>query len=456
MELRKNQVEPVKKGIETLRLSLEKKNKIPNSLIVGPTAFGKSIVIAHIANQLENKTIVLQPSKELLEQNYKKLLSLGGEASIFSASMKQKEFGHITYATIGSIKSLGSEFKRLGYQHLIVDEAHLYPRSFSSMFGRFMIDSKISSVLGLTATPFRLQTISDGFKNRSRLTMLTKRTNERAFYKEILHVTQIQEMVKDKYWAELLYEAYDADISTLELNTTGSDYTQESLNEFFEINNIEDVIYRKIEDIREERKSVIVFVPSVEKAIEMSLNVDGAFYIHGEMPTKDRDEVVRKFKSGEIQFIFNVNVLSVGFDDPTVDAIICARPTSSLAWFYQAMGRGTRIHPTKRNCLLIDLAGNVKKFGKLEDLEVKRDVNNEWNLFGTNNTQLTGIFLDMIDSTLVKNDPIINFGSHFNGVRLSKVPISYMKWCLENITWNSGNIHIRNAMLELKDKIYKV
>lgn len=327
-------------------------------------------------------------------------------------------------------------------------EAHLYPRSFSSMFGKFMSDSKITSVLGLTATPFRLQTISDGFKNRSRLTMLTKRTNERAFYKDILHVTQIQEMVENKYWAELLYEAYDADISNLELNTTGSDYTQESLNEFFEINNIEDAIYKKIEDIREERKSVIIFVPSVEKAIEMSLNVDGAFYIHGTMPTKDRDEVVKKFKAGEIQFIFNVNVLSVGFDDPTVDAIICARPTSSLAWFYQAMGRGTRIHSDKKNCLLIDLAGNVKKFGKLEDLTVKRDVNNEWNLFGSNNTQLTGVFLDTLDSALIKNDPIINYGTHFIGKKISEVPISYIYWSLKNVTWNSSNIHIRNAMLD--------
>ena len=322
------------------------------------------------------------------------------------------------------------------------------------MFGQFMSNSGISSVLGLTATPFRLQTISDGFKNRSRLTMLTKRTNERAFYKDILHVTQIKEMVEGKYWSELLYEAYDADISSLQLNTTGSDYTEESLNEFFELNNIEEVIYRKIEEIRELRKSVIVFVPSVDKAIEMSLNVDGGFYIHGGMNTKDREEVVRKFKSGEIQFIFNVNVLSVGFDHPSVDAIICARPTSSLAWFYQAMGRGTRIFPLKKDCLLIDLAGNVQKFGKLEDLVVKRDETNEWNLYGTNNFQLTGVFLDTIDSLLVKNDPMINFGTHFYGKKLSQVPKSYMRWCLENMKWNSGNIHIKNAILELGDKIY--
>jgi len=40
------------------------------SVIVAPTAFGKSIVIADIAHQLGEKILVIQPSKELLEQNY--------------------------------------------------------------------------------------------------------------------------------------------------------------------------------------------------------------------------------------------------------------------------------------------------------------------------------------------------------------------------------------------------
>jgi DNA repair protein RadD len=116
MQLRQIQKAPVSKGIAFFKLEKPK-----NSLIVAPTAFGKSLVIANIAHALPDKTLVLQPSKELLEQNYAKLKALGGEASIFSASMGVKEYGEITYATIGSIKSLGSIFKQRGYKNLIVD-----------------------------------------------------------------------------------------------------------------------------------------------------------------------------------------------------------------------------------------------------------------------------------------------------------------------------------------------
>ena len=76
MELRPNQFEPVQKGIEYFSLK-----KAEPSIIVAPTAFGKSIVIAHIAKGIEEKVLVLQPSKELLEQNYNKFVYFGGTAS---------------------------------------------------------------------------------------------------------------------------------------------------------------------------------------------------------------------------------------------------------------------------------------------------------------------------------------------------------------------------------------
>jgi len=90
MELRPNQIEPVKKGVEFFQ------SKKPHpSIIVAPTAFGKSIVIAEIAHRLGEKILVIQPSKELLEQNYNKFINLGGKASIYSASMNEKD--HLNY-----------------------------------------------------------------------------------------------------------------------------------------------------------------------------------------------------------------------------------------------------------------------------------------------------------------------------------------------------------------------
>ena len=65
--LRPNQEEPIRKAIDFFK----QKNPKP-SLIVLPTAWGKSILTAFVAKETDDKIIVLQPSKELLEQNYMK------------------------------------------------------------------------------------------------------------------------------------------------------------------------------------------------------------------------------------------------------------------------------------------------------------------------------------------------------------------------------------------------
>lgn len=74
-------------------------------IIVAPTGAGKSLYIAEIVNRLKEPCLVLQPNKELLAQNYEKYTSYGNEASIFSASLNSKEIGHVTFGTIGSVKS---------------------------------------------------------------------------------------------------------------------------------------------------------------------------------------------------------------------------------------------------------------------------------------------------------------------------------------------------------------
>lgn len=143
-------------------------------ILVAPTAFGKSVLIAFTAESITGKTLVLQPSKELLKQNYEKFTMLGGRAAIYSASAGVKRFGNVMYATIRSIKDLGPKFAALGFENLIIDEVHLYPRSVDSMLGNFLAESGIKKVLGLTATPFKLQSNTDQEGNRfSKLQMLT-------------------------------------------------------------------------------------------------------------------------------------------------------------------------------------------------------------------------------------------------------------------------------------------
>ena len=134
------------------------KAKKTNAIMVLPTGSGKSLIIADIAARLDGHTLVFQPSKEILEQNFKKLCSYGVlDCSIYSASFNSKEINRITFATIGSVKNHPELFTH--FKNIIVDECHLVnPKE--GMYKDFFEAVKCK-VLGLTATPYRLSSSRD-------------------------------------------------------------------------------------------------------------------------------------------------------------------------------------------------------------------------------------------------------------------------------------------------------
>jgi DNA repair protein RadD len=85
------------------------------------------------------------------------------------------------------------------------------------------------------------------------------------------------------------------------------------------------------------------------------------------MPTAERDEAIKKFKSGEVRAVVNVGVLTTGFDFPEIDLIIMLRPTASSVLMVQMLGRGTRPAPNKDNCLVLDFSGNIRRLGPIND-----------------------------------------------------------------------------------------
>lgn len=452
MKLRAIQEQPVRVATEYLA----KDNSSPKVMVL-PTAFGKSVVIAFALKNLPNeKFLILQPSKELLEQNYSKYTMLGETASIFSASMGVKEIGNITFATIGSIQGIGSKFKELGITKLIIDECHLFPRKQESMIGKFLAESEIKTILGLTATPFRLQGAGSF---GTTLKMLTSKSKEGNLFTDIIYVGQIKEMIENKFWSKLKYESFEFDESKLEFNSSGSDFTEKSIESSFNHNGVKGAILDYLDQT--DRKHILVFVPSVDEAENMCSLSDNAAVISAKTPKKERDYIITEFKAGNIKTIFNVNVLSVGFDYTKIDLIIMARPTASLAWYYQVIGRGTRIDAEKKNCIIADFVGNVKRFGKVEDLYYEKE-KLTWKLFGTKDILLTGIPLESIgtkfkgsasksepDYFTLKQKPqeeyVLTFGKH-QGKKVSETPRGWRNWVLENFQWNTFNKKLKTEI----------
>lgn len=453
--LRENQTEPIRKAIAFFQAKKPKP-----SLIVLPTAWGKSILTAFVAKNTTDKIIVLQPSKELLEQNYKKYLHLCADeifsnAGIYSASFGRKEIAQITYATIGSIKSLGERFKREGFTKMLIDEAHLYPREADSMLGRFLKDSGITHVLGITATPVKLQTNYDREGNTfSKLVMLTSRSKKGNFFKEIIHVGQVSEMVRLGFWSRLNYETAGFDNSLLKFNTSKSEYTEESVQQAYDANGGTEGIIRAL-DTHSDRKHILAFVPSVADAKALAERYPGSAVIYGEMDKNERQRTIEEFRAGNIRVIFNVRVLSTGFDYTGIDCIVLGISTASIALYYQIIGRATRIDPDKQDALIVDLGGNVARFGSVEDLTFEQG--KMWRLFGTGGKLLSGIPIDQIgrytreDTQAVDNhvEPpleIMPFGK-YKGERIADIPLNYKQWMIRTFEWNSRNERLRKSIV---------
>lgn len=454
--LRENQSEPIQKAVEFFN---EKKPK--PSLIVLPTAWGKSILTAFVAKNSEDRMIVLQPSKELLEQNYQKYFALCGDfandAGIYSASFGRKEISKITYATIGSIKNLGAKFKEMGFTKMLIDEAYLYPREADSMLGRFLKDSGITHVLGITATPVKLQTGRDrDGMTYSKLVMLTSRSKKGNFFKEIIHVGQVSEMVRLGFWSPLTYETTGFDSSMLVFNSSRSEYTEESVQRAYDANGGTEQVIQAL-DKHSDRRHVLAFVPSVQDAINLSERYPNSAVIYGDMDKRERADIIARFRAGQIRVIFNVRVLSTGFDYTGIDLIVFGISTASIALYYQIIGRATRIAPEKKDALIVDLGGNVERFGRVEDLTFEKG--RMWRLFGSGGRLLSGIPItdigtitredtEAVDRQAIQPIEIMPFGK-YKGERLTDIPLDYRQWMLRSFDWNDKNEKLRKSLLAI-------
>ena len=310
-------------------------------------------------------------------------------------------------------------------------------------------------MLGITATPVKLQTNRDLNGNTfSKLVMLTSRSKKGNFYKEIIHVGQVQEMVQLGYWSPLKYEASGFDDSKLVFNTSKSEYTEDSVKLAYDANGGTQAVIEAL-DRHTDRQHILAFVPSVQDAIELSERYQNSAVIYGDMDKRVRTETIERFKTGEIRVIFNVRVLSTGFDYTGIDCIVLGISTASIALYYQIIGRGTRIDPNKEDCLICDLGGNVSRFGRVEDIVFEKG--KLWRMFGTGGRLLSGIPIHDIgkysrEDTKANDEKanapieVMPFGKH-KGERIADIPLNYRQWMIRSFDWNARNEKLRTSII---------
>lgn len=366
--LRDYQNDAVTAGVDFL-----KGPKKYHALEMLPTGSGKSLIIANIAKQLQEPTLIFQPSKEILEQNYDKYLSYGNPASIYSASLGQKNISDITFATIKSAINNPDLFKR--FKYMLIDECHLV-NAKQGEYKSFLNSVSHIKTLGFTATPYRFSV--DGYGG-AMLKFLTR--TRPAVFKELIHYTQNKTLFDQGHLAKLkYYDIQGFDRTKLKLNSNKSNYDDASVQEYIKNIDFPKQIIRVVNRLAETRKNVLVFCAFIHEAEHVVRNVPGAVIITGTTSKLIREKIISDFKAGIIKVIVNVGVLTTGFDYPELETVVIARPTLSLSLYYQMIGRCLRPHPFKEFAMVIDMCGNIPIFGIVEDLwlDKEKDSKNGW------------------------------------------------------------------------------
>lgn len=349
----------------------ESKSK-KHGLLVVPTGAGKSLIISDIAFRLNTNVLVLQPNIEILSQNFAKLQSYGVmDCSIYSASLNRKEISRITFATIGSIMAHKEDFNH--FKYIIVDEAHVTnPRG--GMYKEFF-ECADRRILGLTATPYRLSSMRKENGEYGCILKFLTRTRPRIF-SEVVFQVDITSLMQRGYLSPMRY--FDMTIlrpTGIKRNSTGMDYDEDDLKaqmQFVDLPTHLINIVRRLQNTKDgvPRKGILVFTKFLEESEALCKAIPGCQMVSGETPKKERERILSDFKDGKIKVLTNVGILTTGFDYPELDTIVLARPTMSLALYYQIVGRAIRPHPSKTSGWVADLAGNIERFGRVEDLHL--------------------------------------------------------------------------------------
>lgn len=262
-------------------------------------------------------------------------------------------------------QSSPDEFKRVctdGYVYNIeVAEFHTYFANdiavhnchhvLASTYRKILDHYPNSQVLGVTATPERMggQGLGDVFNSMT-----------------------IGPSVKDLIeWGNLApFDLYAPPVKfdASQLRVKFGDYVREDLQLAMDDNTIIGDLIESYHKYAEGLKA-IVYCVSLQHSEHVARSFRNAGiaaqHIDGETPKPLREQIIRDFRSGRVQILCNVDLISEGFDVPSAGAVILARPTQSLTLYIQQAMRAMRPdenNPNKR-AIIIDHVGNVFRHG---------------------------------------------------------------------------------------------
>lgn len=344
-------------------------------LVNASVGAGKSLIIAELLMIIERagwRALCLTMNSTLIRQNADTYIAQGGHAGIYCAALGQKDTSEpIIFASPlsvrGSIKAKG-KFSKIPFNLIVVDECHninfsekgtTYMRIFNHYAMYAQQEGHKIRFVGLTGTPYRGKGHTIVGKSH--------------FFKEEVCAITAEWLIKENYLTNPIWgyceKTLQYEFQDLKVNSMGR----------FNSVDVDEAVHRKprltakimaeVTEIVKNRRGAFIFASSVQHCAECAewLPPDETAVITGTTSDSLREHYITQARAGIIKYLVNVNVLCTGVDVPNFDTVVFVRPTESLVLYMQCLGRGLRLSPDKKDCLILDYAGNLDRHGDIDN-----------------------------------------------------------------------------------------
>jgi superfamily II DNA or RNA helicase len=299
-----------------------------------PTGSGKTVIQAMIAKREMDRgssTAILTPRNEIFSQTFRLCSDFIGAHNVTAlrARRQNESWNPVAPIHIVSWPTLVKRSKRSDWwfpkvERVLVDECHLsMAPKILEILEHYAPKARID---GYTATPARQTGKGLGH-----------------FFTEIKNVTSVRRLVKDGYLAPCEYWGGSTpDLAGIRIRA--GDYEKKKLSDAC-VKLVGDAVDNWLR-LASDRRTIVFAVDIAHcemlahKFVQVGIK---AASLHVRLQQKQRDEIVRQFKAGEIQVLVNVSIASYGFDSPEVSCVQICRPTRSIVLHLQMIGRGMRL-----------------------------------------------------------------------------------------------------------------
>ena len=316
-------------------------------LVALPTGTGKTIIFAKLLHERGGRSLVLAHRDELIQQAADKLRLVDDTRRIGIVKADRDETTAPT--VVASVQTLARprRLERLtpDFTTLVVDEAHhAVADSYQRILDHCGAWEPVGPlVVGVTATPERgdKQALAEVFE-------------------AIVYQKSILEMLRAGYLCDLRAVQVMVQANFSALRTTRGDWQEGDLERALLAANAPEQVLEAFQEHARDRKA-LCFTPTVKTAYAIAEAFQeagiAAAALDGTTPLDERRAILHRLHTGATQVVCNCGVLTEGFDEPSIDCIIMARPTQSRVLYTQMLGRGTRTYPGKADCLILDVVG---------------------------------------------------------------------------------------------------